>query len=1050
MELLINFNGLSFSGVRVFNIGTNANPTGITLTLTSNGSSVTQATYSGTSGNLTGALTTTAQIPPFGWTHLVFAMTSGTTTTCYINGIFSGVTISSVTSASNFTLGTEWELGHNQYNDTGVPGASIAMSRVYNTSLNAGQVSQNYLHCITKNAGYALSNIFTYPYPPTFLTGNSSTVAAASYGTGTYVVSASTTYGTGQPYYAFNGLTNGSYGTTNGGWASNGGYNQYYTGSVLTSVGGSNVYGEWIQIQLPAPIYLTGLVLETLNSGGTNQGPVNFTVVGSNSGTAWFLVQNYSGVSWTTGWQSQSFVVTSPNAWLYYRIIATQVGSGGGYFGLGQALLYGIVQYVYPPAALTTNTTTTLSGLTYGNGNYTATASSIYGGNLYAYRAFDKNPLSIWNCVSAAYNTTTGAYAVTTYSTVVGGSTIYGEWLDLLLPVPIALSSYSIQARSDSDYAQTPYTWILAGTNNGGTTWTQVDSQTARSFTQLSQIITFTVNSTVTYNEYRIIITSIQPGGNGLTSIGDMYLYTSTNTNTIGPYTVLTFTNVGTTALTIPSTITNADILVVAGGGGGGGNTGSGGGAGGYQYFASQSLAAGSYTVTVGAGGTAGPSQSIGGNGNNSSFGTLPASIGGGCGNYGAGGSGGSGGGGGGYGSSGGTGVTGQGNAGGSSVGGPSYGEGGGGGAGSVGGNGTGSVAGNGGNGIQNSITGTATYYAGGGGGGINSTLGGTGGLGGGGSGGTPGINGTPNTGGGGGGGTYIGTQTPGGAGGSGIVIVRYPTNPGTFPLDSVSATPSLLFSTRRLRTGYTGPVIQLSLTNTFTSPQDFYFVNGSLNTNSSGTGSSFTTWVGAGTAYVSVWYDQSGNGKNASGVSGSAAVYNNVRGLVDFTGTGIYMTLPIGTLPSSQVPSSICFKNGVMAGGGDTGLLAAGTLTTSKALIVTTGTSWNNSILMATYNNDFNTTSNIVYGSVSSILASNTGTSQNYSIYINGGNLSTKTLTGLSFTPSGLVDILGSSRNNTGGAGAPSINTFNGQLYWLSIYNSALNVPDRMTVEMQ
>jgi len=159
---------------------------------------------------------------------------------------------------------------------------------------------------------------------------------------------------------------------------------------------------------------------------------------------------------------------------------------------------------------------------------------------------------------------------------------------------------------------------------------------------------------------------------------------------------------------------------------------------------------------------------------------------------------------------------------------------------------------------------------------------------------------------------------------------------------------------------------------------------------------------------------------------------------------------LPIGTLPSSQVPSSICFKNGVMAGGGDTGLLAAGTLTTSKALLVTTGTSWNNSILMATYNNDFNTTSNIVYGSVSSILASNTGTSQNYSIYINGGNLSTKTLTGLSFTPSGLVDILGSSRNNTGGAGAPSINTFNGQLYWLSIYNSALNVPDRMTVEMQ
>jgi len=464
---------------------------------------------------------------------------------------------------------------------------------------------------------------------------------------------------------------------------------------------------------------------------------------------------------------------------------------------------------------------------------------------------------------------------------------------------------------------------------------------------------------------------------------------------------------------------------------------------------------ANSYTIVVGGGGVGGANVN-GTNGTSSQFGSLPVSIGGG-GGYGTGSSGNSGASGGGGGSVGGTGT--QGSSGGTSGNVSGSGVGGGGGGAATPGI-SGNSGGNGGNGLQTSINGTPSFYAGGGGGGCfnyGTVTNGTGGLGGGANGsvssGVVGIRAIVNTGGGGGGAganNGVGNLSTGGPGGSGIVIIRYPTNPGTFPLDSVSATPTILFSTRRLRTGYTGPVIQLSLTNTFTSPQDFYFVNGALNTNSSGTGSSFTTWVGAGTAYVSVWYDQSGNGKNASGVSGSAAVYNNVRGLVDFTGTGIYMTLPIGTLPSSQVPSSICFKNGVMAGGGDTGLLAAGTLTTSKALLVTTGTSWNNSILMATYNNDFNTTSNIVYGSVSSILASNTGTSQNYSIYINGGNLSTKTLTGLSFTPSGLVDILGSSRNNTGGAGAPSINTFNGQLYWLSIYNSALNVPDRMTVEMQ
>jgi hypothetical protein len=150
MEILINLNGIAFSGVRMFNIGTNANPTGVTLTITSTGSAVTSAVYSGTSGNLTGTLTTPSQIPATGWVHLVFALTSGSTTSCYINTFAATVTISSVAGASNFTLGTEWELGHNQYNDTGVPGASIAMARVYSTSLTSAQVAQNYLHCLNK------------------------------------------------------------------------------------------------------------------------------------------------------------------------------------------------------------------------------------------------------------------------------------------------------------------------------------------------------------------------------------------------------------------------------------------------------------------------------------------------------------------------------------------------------------------------------------------------------------------------------------------------------------------------------------------------------------------------------------------------------------------------------------------------------------------------------------------------------------------------------------------------------------------------------------
>ena len=106
---------------------------------------------------------------------------------------------------------------------------------------------------------------------------------------------------------------------------------------------------------------------------------------------------------------------------------------------------------------------------------------------------------------------------------------------------------------------------------------------------------------------------------------------------------------------------------------------------------------------------------------------------------------------------------------------------GGGGGAGAVGGTATSTQAGNGGNGVASSITGTSVTRAGGGGGAarIATDTEGTGGTGGGGAGvnGAAGTNGTANTGGGGGGGASNGSTVNGGNGGSGIVILKYPSS---------------------------------------------------------------------------------------------------------------------------------------------------------------------------------------------------------------------------------------------------------------------------------
>ncbi len=281
-----------------------------------------------------------------------------------------------------------------------------------------------------------------------------------------------------------------------------------------------------------------------------------------------------------------------------------------------------------------------------------------------------------------------------------------------------------------------------------------------------------------------------------------------------GDFRIHTFTGDGTFKINTAPTPANNNVsyLVVGGGGGSGssgGNSAGGGGAGGFRegktpatpYTASPlvapaglPVAAGSYTVTVGAGGAGSDAGSApeqpGTQGDSSVFSTI-TSAGGGRGSGptapGVGGPGASGGGGagGGFDRAGGCGNTPpvsppQGNNGGtSSTPGPADTQGGGGGGASAAGTpGTPSVSGNGGNGVSTEITGSAVTRAGGGAGGANTPAGKSmGSAGSGGGGGTnanaAGDNGTANTGGG-AGGPSASASADGAVGGSGVVIIRY------------------------------------------------------------------------------------------------------------------------------------------------------------------------------------------------------------------------------------------------------------------------------------
>ena len=260
-------------------------------------------------------------------------------------------------------------------------------------------------------------------------------------------------------------------------------------------------------------------------------------------------------------------------------------------------------------------------------------------------------------------------------------------------------------------------------------------------------------------------------------------------------YRVHEFTSNGTFSVDSGGEI---EALIVAGGGGGGGSGGGGGGAGGL-VFAKEQITSGSYSVTVGFGGSGGVSEtSASGEGGNSSFLSYTATGGGGGGTRGIdnGHDGGSGGGGNKQGfNSPGAGVSGQGHDGGF---GDNYSSngvaGGGGGAGEQGQDEQRGYAGDGGigryfgDGFSNDF-GDNGFFAGGGGGSAERAVNGTdpsagdvvevgkGAKGGGGDAGGDGsgIDGeaaTDGTGGGGGGGLQ--SSGNGGDGGDGIVLIRY------------------------------------------------------------------------------------------------------------------------------------------------------------------------------------------------------------------------------------------------------------------------------------
>lgn len=143
--------------------------------------------------------------------------------------------------------------------------------------------------------------------------------------------------------------------------------------------------------------------------------------------------------------------------------------------------------------------------------------------------------------------------------------------------------------------------------------------------------------------------------------------------------------------------------------------------------------------------------------------------------------------------------------------------------------------------------------------------------------------------------------------------------------LDSISASASVAYSLRKLRTAYAGSAIRAARTSDSTT-QDIGFVGGTTSTCLDLDTTALLSFCAATDCYITIWYDQSGNAQDATGTisttaaklvtAGALITTFSAKGSPTFNGSSTVMT---GTTSTNYITTSAysIFVAGYFTAGG-------------------------------------------------------------------------------------------------------------------------------------
>jgi hypothetical protein len=298
--------------------------------------------------------------------------------------------------------------------------------------------------------------------PPSALTGDSTVVD----GHGRYKVTTSTT--TAKPAYSVFSKTDSGL-TTYVGLV-----NSYDANGDLAS-GNNNslgsVNGEWIKLELPYKTTLRHFSLrqdtDTAYETQLQQFPKDFKIIGSNDDVSWTTLFSVTGVAYPTNASDPAkiFVVNASSTYKFYAIVIEKINSGAanGRPSIGEWRLF--TETFTVDAGVVS--TTAASGLDVGYTEHPVepmTNPIHYAEGHGTYEA-DASTKSIWfhptygspfdyvignNMWESSVNwSSSNVYNNTNWTTDVGGTRHYGEWLQLKIPYAITLAYTDVYPRTN-------------------------------------------------------------------------------------------------------------------------------------------------------------------------------------------------------------------------------------------------------------------------------------------------------------------------------------------------------------------------------------------------------------------------------------------------------------------------------------------------------------------------------------------------------------------------------------------------------------------------